>query len=278
MRFRWQRLITRLATSQASPRRPSWKRETGIIAAFYFIYQIVRSNLADPKEISAAAIRHAQWVISFEKSLHIYTERAIQSAFLDARWFIKILNVYYGTLHFIVTIGVLVWLFFKHQDKYRLWRNTLGVTTAMALIGFATYPLQPPRMIAGFHDTLEEVGGLWSFQSPTAKALANQYAAMPSLHFGWSLWCGLALFFVSRNKWVRTIAFIYPLVTVFDIIVTANHFWLDALAGAALVGIASAVVRGMNRILATALRSSPSTVGVLAHTDSQLDLTSTTNS
>ena len=278
MRSRWQRLLTRLASRQSNPRPPSWKRETAIVAAFYFVYQIVRSNLANPEEISASAIRHAKWVISFEKSIHIYTERQIQSAFLGARWFIKILNVYYGTLHFIVTIGVLVWLFFKHQNRYRLWRNTLGVTTAMALIGFATYPLQPPRMIAGFHDTLDEVGGLWSFQSPTAKALANQYAAMPSLHFGWSLWCGLALFFVSKNKWIRLVAVTYPMVTAFDIIVTANHFWLDAFAGALLVGIASVVVRSVNRLLARSLPTTLSAVGGESDADTHDDLAGALNS
>ncbi len=275
MRSRWRRLLARVAKQHVTPRRPSWKRETIIIASFYVVYQIVRSNLADPEVISSSAIRHAKWVISFERRLHIYTEHGIQQAFLGAHWFIKILNVYYGTLHFVVTIGVLAWLFFKHHDKYQKWRNTLGVTTALALIGFATFPLEPPRMISGFTDTLDTVGGLWSFQSPTAKALANQYAAMPSLHFGWSLWCGLALFLVSKNKWLRTVAIVYPALTAFDIIVTANHFWLDAIAGASLVMIALGIVRVVDRFLVKV--DAASTVGTGSKADAQRDLAGASN-
>jgi membrane-associated phospholipid phosphatase len=228
-------------------RRLSWQREAVLIAGFYFVYQIVRSNLGEPSDIATRAFNNAQSVIHFEQRLRLFTEERIQQFFYPAHWFIKILNVYYGTLHFIVTIGVLIWLFAKHKDRYRFWRNTLAITTSLALIGFALFPLEPPRMLPGFQDTLSSIGGLWSFQSPTAKALANQYAAMPSLHFAWSLWCALAIFTLTRKKWVKALALFYPAVTALDIIVTANHYWLDAIFGALLVVVAISFNRIIER-------------------------------
>ena len=120
-------------------------------------------------------------------------------------------------------------------------------TTALALIGFSVFPLMPPRLVsdcvspyggcAGFQfvDTLRSVGGLWSFDSGAMSDLSNQYAAMPSLHFGWSMWCCLALYPTFRSRVIRTLLVLYPMFTLFAIIVTANHYWLDGIVAAALV-------------------------------------------
>jgi hypothetical protein len=121
-----------------------------------------------------------------------------------------------------------------------LWRNALAMTTAVALIGFAFYPLMPPRLLPasyGFVDTLKVFGSLWSFDSGTMHKISNQYAAMPSLHFAWATWSTVVLAPMVKRNWAKALVFAYPAATLFAIVVTANHYFLDAVAGAAIFGI-----------------------------------------
>ena len=137
-------------------------------------------------------------------------------------------------------IGVLALLFFRYPGRYRLWRNTLALATGLALIGFSFFPVLPPRLLPpGYHfvDTLRVVGGLWSFSSGPVNDVSNQYAAMPSLHTTWSAWCALAVLPARSGRcgarsWWSSI----PLATIFCIIVTANHYFADVVAGLLLLG------------------------------------------
>ena len=116
-------------------------------------------------------------------------------------------------------------------ERWRLVRNSFLVMTGLALVGFALYPLLPPRLLPesyGYFDTMAEIGGLWSFDSGAMQKVSNQYAAMPSLHFGWALWCFMVLYPVLRKRWQRVLIALYPLATLFGIVVTANHYVLDA--------------------------------------------------
>ena len=117
----------------------------------------------------------------------------MQKAFLGARWFIKVMNVYYGTLHFIITAGLLMWVYLRRHEHYRQYRNLLGMTTALAIIGYLAFPLAPPRMTRGTAASSTRStpsAGCGRTTRARAKAIANPFAAMPSLHFGWALWCG----------------------------------------------------------------------------------------
>jgi hypothetical protein len=207
-------------------------REAALVLCFYYVYQTVRSA-ANHSGVSPRAFSNSNRLVGWERTLHIYNEKAVQQAFLGARWFLKIMNVYYGTLHFVITAGVLIWMYVRHWDGYRRMRNLLGATTGLALVGYWSFPLAPPRMRRwdGFIDTLDTIGGLWSYNSPVAKAVANPFAAMPSLHFGWALWCATALFTFARHRWVRILGLCYPALTLFAIVVTANHYYLDAAGG-----------------------------------------------
>ena len=151
------------------------------------------------------------------------------------------MNVYYGTLHFAITAGLLIWVYHYRHEHYRRVRNLLGITTALALIGYWAFPLAPPRMHQwhGFVDTLDTIGGLWSYNSPVAKAVANPFAAMPSLHFGWALWCGIVFWTFARHRWVRIDGRDLPGLTLLAIVVTANHYFLDAVGGAIIFLAAS---------------------------------------
>jgi membrane-associated phospholipid phosphatase len=186
------------------------------------------------------AFTNAKRVIGLERTLGIFHEAQIQHFFLGARWFVRWLDDWYGSTHFVVTAGVLALLFFCHPAHYRRWRNTLAVVTGVALVGFAWFPLMPPRLLPasyGFTDTLRVVGGLWNFDSGPMSHLSDQYAAMPSLHFAWALWSGLALCALTRRWWLRSLALAYPAVTLLCVIVTANHYFTDTAAGALLVAV-----------------------------------------
>ncbi len=223
------------AVGRAAPRL-HWWRELLTICVFYGVYTMVR-NFGIASDSTAAALRNAKQIIRIEAFLSSFHEKAIQDAFIEWRWFIQFWDVFYGSAHFVVTIVAIVLMFRRAPERYPVWRNTLAVTVALALVGFTVYPLMPPRLLDmhglnyGFVDTLQEVGGLWSFNSGTMSKISNQYAAMPSLHFAWSTWCACVLVPMIRPLWGKLLMASYPLVTVFCIVVTANHYWIDALAG-----------------------------------------------
>lgn len=218
-----------------------WWRELAYIAAFYAVYSVVRNQFGSASVSELTALRNAELIIAIERALGSYHEETIQEWFLGWRAFIQGWNLFYGTFHFVVTTGCIVWLFTRFPTRYVQWRTTLAVTTALALVGFATFPLLPPRLLPpdyGFVDTLAVYGGLWSFDSETMQKVSNQYAAMPSLHFAWATWCAMVLVTTVRRTWTRVLAALYPLLTLFAIVVTGNHFWLDAAVGALIVVVA----------------------------------------
>jgi hypothetical protein len=186
----------------------------------------------------------------------------------------------------IVTIGVFVVLYRYRKNVFHLFRNALAATTAIALVVFSMYPLMPPRLLDsscnsvdptawggacyetdlfpgivsdapglrpgelprfGFVDTLDTVGGLWSFNSDAMQGISNQYAAMPSLHIGWAAWCAFALWPVLRRRWMKVAVMGYPLLTFLVIVATGNHFWLDAAGGLVTLAAGFALARWMQR-------------------------------
>jgi hypothetical protein len=234
--------------------RLRWWREVLYIAAFYVVYTWIRNQFGSASVASSVAHDNAERIIDIERALGLFHEETIQDLFLQWPWFIQFWNVFYGTFHFVVTIGVLIWLFFRWRPQYAAWRNTLAFTTGLALLGFSLFPLMPPRLLSadeefgaghgnpyftddyGFVDTLAEYGGLWSFNEGAMAKVSNQYAAMPSLHFAWSMWCALAITGRTRHRWAQILAGSYPAATLFAIVVTGNHFWLDAVGGAVVLG------------------------------------------
>ena len=223
-----------------------WWREVLIVGAFYGLYTLVRDIRGDQPVSVFRAFHNAERIIGLEKDLGIYHERRIQQWFLGNHSFIRFLDDYYGTAHFIAAIAVLLLLFFFFPVHYRLWRNTLALTNLIALLGFSLFPLMPPRLLPhsyGFVDTLKEFGGLWSFSSGAVNEVSNQYAAMPSLHTAWALWCAFALVEVIRPWWGKVLVFLHPLITVFCIVITANHFFVDEIAGVLVLAVAYVLAR-----------------------------------
>lgn len=222
-----------------------WWAQVVLVLAFYALYTFVRGQFGSAAAGPERAAANARIVIDIEQWLGIYNERELQQWVLSIPGAIRAANIFYGMLHFAAPAAVLVLLHRRDAARFRHWRNTLAGTTALALVGFSLFPLMPPRLLcacalgsgvdAGFVDTLARTGGLWSFGSHGVGAVSNQYAAMPSLHFAWALWCACAAAPVMRSRWARIMVIAYPVVTLFVIVVTANHFWLDAVGGAVVL-------------------------------------------
>ena len=214
-----------------------WWAEVAFIGIFYFVYSTVR-NLNQGG--TAAARHHAMQIIDLQGYLGINVEHSLQHWALGFEPLIIACNYFYGSLHFVVTAGVLIYLYHKWRDDYPLWRNALAIATGVALIGFVFYPLMPPRLLPahfGFVDTLAKDPAFWSFNSGGMQNVSNQYAAMPSVHIAWAAWCALALGPRLKNRTAATFAWCYPLITLVVIVITANHFILDAVAGLVILGI-----------------------------------------
>jgi hypothetical protein len=142
----------------------------------------------------------------------------------------------YATLHYVVTLVVLVWLWRAHPIAYLSARRSLMAATLLGLVGFATVPLAPPRMLPGFIDTMARYGhyGWWDSAASAPRglgSLTNEFAAMPSLHVGWAIWCGWMVARHAQRGSVRGLALAYPALVVLVVLSTANHYLLDAVAG-----------------------------------------------
>ncbi len=208
-----------------------WWGEILLMGIFYLVYSAIRnSNEGDV----ATAFRNARAIIDVQEFLGIHFEQRVQDLALGVKPVIIAANYFYGSFHFVVTIGVMVFLFVRWPDDYPLWRNVLAVTTALALIGFTFWPLMPPRLLPasyGYVDTLARYPTFWSFNSGAVSRISNQYAAMPSVHCAWALWCACVLVPRLRRRWTRSLAVLYPVCTVVAIVLTGNHFVLDAVGG-----------------------------------------------
>ncbi|GGR93958.1 inositol phosphorylceramide synthase [Streptomyces nojiriensis] len=213
-----------------APRRPRIWFEVLLIAISYWTYSLIRNAVPEQK---AAALANADWIWSAERTLGIAVEQSVNHAVNSVTWLIVGMNYYYATLHFVVTIGVLVWIYRFHPGRYAATRMVLFATTGVALVGYYCYPLAPPRLMNGqnFVDTVLVHHTWGSMASGNLKQMSNQYAAMPSMHIGWSLWCGLTIFAVASAPWARILGLLYPTATLVVIVATANHFWLDAVGG-----------------------------------------------
>jgi membrane-associated phospholipid phosphatase len=247
--------------------RTRWWKEALIMGIFYALYTATRnqfgSQIGNEVSMTERAFDNAMSMIRLERAMGLFHEETIQDWFMSHEGFIQFLNTYYGTAHFGVTIGVFIVLYRRRKDVFPLFRNALAAMTGLAIIGFALFPLMPPRLLDapcpidgghggvciahetrnyngatsfGFSDTLKEFGGPWNFDSDGIASVSNQYAAMPSLHIGWASWCAFGMWPLARKRWVRAAVLLYPLTTLFCIVVTGNHYWIDGVGGLVALG------------------------------------------
>jgi hypothetical protein len=258
-----------------------WWKELLLAAAVYLVYSIVRNQFGSAGGDPRPAFGHALDLIDVERAMHLYVEADVQRWYLDlpADGLIRLWNVYYGLAHFVVTFVALVWMFRRDPVRHRLLRNTLALTTALAVIGFAAYSLMPPRLLDdpgeyggcqvyapeaaaaaepgaltapgcdrfGYVDTIAAHGGWISFGNEGYEDVSNQYAAMPSMHIGWSTWCAFVLVPLLRRRWARALAVAYPFITLVCIVLTANHYWIDGVGGLLCLAVGYGLARALTR-------------------------------
>jgi hypothetical protein len=227
-------LLPVLPDSMRRVRPPRLWQELLLIVVGYWVYGLIRNGVPNQETL---ALRRAQDLLAFEHTLRINIELGMNKALASVHWLAYVANYYYATLHFIVTIAVLVWLYRKHPLRYRPIRTALIATNAVGLFGFWLFALAPPRMLTsdGFIDTVVHFHTWGSWGSSGVASNSNQFAAMPSLHIGWALWCGITLVMLARRRWVRALGVVYPCATFLVIVATANHFVLDAVGGVVVV-------------------------------------------
>jgi hypothetical protein len=219
-----------------------WWKEALLILGFYLVYSWIRNQFGSAAVDPDVAFRNAEYILDIQGAMALNIEDEIQSWFVDWGWFLRFWNIFYGTLHFLVTGFAMVYLYRTDPRAYPKWRTFGLATTGLALVGFAAFPLMPPRLIGDcseygaclaspFVDTVAVHGGWWTFSSGAVEQVSNQYAAMPSLHFAWAFWSFMVLGPRLRNRAAVWFMWAYPWLTVFAIVVTANHYWIDAVGG-----------------------------------------------
>lgn len=216
-----------------------------LFAVADLLYEISRT-LA--KGDLAVAFVHARDVVSVEKSMGIFTELDVQHWALARPWVLDVANTTYFHAHFAVTTCFMFWLYLRRNHHYYFVRNIIFSAMALALIGYILFPTAPPRMLTdlGFIDTLEKTADV-NFNTGAVSLLSNPFAAVPSVHTCFSLIIGSSCFFLVRRPAIRLIWLLYPCLIVFSIVATGNHFWLDAILGAGLAGIALGVAWTIER-------------------------------
>jgi hypothetical protein len=214
--------------------RPNLLLELLLIRAGYWIYQNIRGDLRTsiPHQRDQA-IDNADLVIDVEQFFRFNIEPAVNRLALKSTRLFELMLDYYRELHYTVPVAVLVWLYIWHPTRYRTARTVLAFTTGLALVGFWLFPLCPPRLYPGSGMVASLPDGPRSYIFATQ--LINSYAAMPSLHIGWALWCAVAVVCVARSRWLKALAVLYPCATAFVVVGTANHWILDGVGAAAAV-------------------------------------------
>ncbi len=242
-----------------SPVASAFRPDRGLVQIvallwIYAIYDRARTRVTAPVGV---ALAHARQIASTERLLGLNVEQSVQQLALHVPWLAAAMNVVYSTTHLVIPPAVLFVLYRRAPERYRHWRNTFVVMLGLALVCFWLFPLAPPRLAPSSSHVVDTANTALSVDrtpvaawissasgssGPTWTGATNPFAAMPSLHVAWALWGALAILPVLRRRRTRLAAVLYPGVIVLAVVVTANHWILDGVAGAALVGVASAAV------------------------------------
>ncbi|WP_328320944.1 phosphatase PAP2 family protein [Streptomyces sp. NBC_00388] len=221
--------------------RPPLVRELLLVVGLFLVYKVGRQVASGHV---GEAFHNADRVWSFERAVHLPGEGSVQRAMLHSDALTHVANTYYAAVHFPAIVLFLAWLYWRRPRHYVWVRRVLTALTGAALALHLLVPLAPPRMLAEAHlvDTGQVYGPSVYGSAPATDSVANQYAAMPSLHFGWALMIAIGLIAATRSR-ARWLWLLHPLVTLLVIVGTANHYWLDSLVATALLALALALIR-----------------------------------
>ena len=224
-----------------------------MVGWLFWLYDTI-NNFAPLRQ--ALALRDATGILGLERSLHLDPELALNRWLAAHAALTFVASAYYFFAHMVVTFVLLAWLWWSGPALYPRLRTQLVIINLIAFAVFWRYPVAPPRMFPalGFVDVVAVSHAAVSWQSGALVHDANQFAAMPSLHFAWAAWCGIALWQLCRRRAAAVLAIAYPLLTAVVVIATANHYLLDVCAGGATVLAAVGVQRALEHLVAARRR------------------------
>jgi hypothetical protein len=207
--------------------------EVGFVCALFALWQIA-NRLTRGHTTDGLDRGRALW--HFERAIHLPSELAVQNLIIGHPTIVRAANYYYDTMHLTMMVIFLIWLWLRHRDRYPFFRNMIVVFTGLSLL-VQMIAVAPPRLIGG--TGLVDTAALYgqSVYAVIGSNIADQYAAMPSIHVGWAVLISYAVVTVSPSRW-RWLAVLHGFVTIFVVVATANHYWLDGIAACALLVLA----------------------------------------
>lgn len=222
-------------------------RQVALFMTAYQLYRLVRGLANDPGS-AQAAFSNARELIHVERGLNIFIEPSLQAFASGQQWLLDGASWMYINAQTSITLGALAWLYLFRNPSFYFVRNMFLVAFGVALIGYTVFPTAPPRFFPewGFFDAVSDFTGVPQ-DSVTINELFNPYAAVPSMHVGFALMISVPLARLVRWRPLKVFWALYPLLVVFVIVVTANHFIADAVLGALAAGIGALAARALAR-------------------------------
>ncbi|MGX6449776.1 phosphatase PAP2 family protein [Patulibacter sp. S7RM1-6] len=220
-----------------------------VIALAYTLYQNTR-GLIDDQLGASRAFANADWIVSTERLLHIDVERHVQQFAMSVPGLMRGSSLMYVNAQFSVTFGAMIYIYIRHNHAFGFVRNMFIGAWCLALLGYVLLPTAPPRLVPGLgiHDAVAAATGVDpADQTQAVNGLYNPYAAVPSMHVGFSLMIGVPLARLSKHRLTRIFWAIYPLLVLFVVMATGNHFLVDGILGAVAVGLAALVARWLGQ-------------------------------
>lgn len=223
-------------------------RQIVLFAGAYYVYRLLR-GVVDDDQGAAIAFQNARHIVSFEQTFGFFSERTIQK--LTGGWSVTtdIASLIYLNAQTTVVLGSIIYLYIRHNERYYFVRNMMIVAMTIALVGYVLYPTAPPRFFFpeyGFRDTVSEFTGV-AHNDVGVNALFNPYAAMPSMHCCFAIIVGGTLAKLARRRVTRVLWLCYPLLMTWVVVVTGNHWFLDALLGGVAAALSFAAARSLAR-------------------------------
>jgi membrane-associated phospholipid phosphatase len=211
-------------------------RQLALFAGAYYAYRIVR-GIVDGQ--AGLAFENARTLVDVERTLGLFFEPGLQAWARGQEWLLTGANWMYVNSHFIVTVTFLIWLYLARNHAFYFVRNMFMVAMGLALVGYVAFPTAPPRFMPewGFTDTVASFVG--ESAETSADVLYNPFAAVPSMHVAFALMIAVPAIMLIRQPVLRVLWGLYPLVVTFVVVVTANHFWLDAAFGAIVAAVSA---------------------------------------
>jgi membrane-associated phospholipid phosphatase len=211
-------------------------RQLGLFAGAYYAYRLVR-GLVDGQ--AGLAFENARTLVDLERALGLFFEPGLQAWARGQEWLLTGANWMYVNSHFVITTTFLIWLYLARNHAFYFVRNMFMVAMGLALVGYLAFPTAPPRFMPewGFTDSVASFVG--ESADAGADVLYNPFAAVPSMHVAFALMIAVPAIMLVRQPVLRLLWALYPLLVTFVVVVTANHFWLDAALGAIVAAVSA---------------------------------------